>query len=118
MSELTDLLGSAGASLEPEIQRRLSGLLGGIIRAYLPQAWSFKTDHGSATLTVDPAGKVAVDEGMSAHPDVTIEIPFDLLRKALTTRQRDSIPPGPVHVTPHTAKGRAAFDYLRGRIGL
>jgi hypothetical protein len=118
VSELTDLLSSAGASLEPEIRRRLGGLLGGIIRAYLPQGWVFKTDRGTATLTVDAAGAVSVAEGASAHPDVTIEIPFEILHKALTTRQRDGLPKGPVHVTPHTSKGRAAFDYLRGRIGL
>lgn len=118
MSELIDLLTSAGGVLEPEIKRRLGGLLGGIIRAYLPQGWVFKTDHGTATLTVDPSGAVSVADGSTAHPDVTIEIPFELLQKALITRQRDAVPPGPVKVTPHTAKGRAAFDYLRGRIGL
>jgi hypothetical protein len=118
VSELKELLRSAGRSLEPEIQRRLGGLLGGIIRAYLPQAWEFTTDRGDATLTVDPAGKVSVSDGRADHPDVTIEIPFELLQKALTTRQRDGLPAGPVHVTPHTQKGRAAFDYLRGRIGL
>jgi hypothetical protein len=93
-------------------------MLGGIIRAYLPQAWVFTTDHGSATLTVDTSGAVSVADGASAHPDVTIEIPFQTLHMALTTHQRDAVPPGPVHATPHTAKGRAAFDYLRGRIGL
>ncbi len=118
MSELTELLDAAGRELEPEVQRRLTGLLGGIVRAYLPQVWEFRTDQGTAALTVDPAGAVSVAEGSTAHPDVTIEIPFSLLKKALATRRREAIPPGPVHVTPHTAKGRAAFDYLRGRIGL
>jgi hypothetical protein len=118
VSELTDLLSSAGTSLEPEIRRRLGGLLGGIIRAYLPQAWEFKTDHGTATLTVDQSGTVSVADGSTPHPDVTIQIPFEMLETALKTRRREAVPPGPVHVTPHTAKGRAAFDYLRGRIGL
>jgi hypothetical protein len=118
VSELTELLGSAGSALEPELRRRLGGMLGGIIRAYLPQSWEFKTDHGTAALIVDTAGAVAVADGPSTHPDVTIEIPLEMLKTALKTRQRDALPPGPVHVTPHTAKGRAAFDYLRGRIGL
>jgi hypothetical protein len=118
MSELSDLIHGAGHELEPEIQRRLQGLLGGIIRAYLPQVWTFRTDHGTASLTVGATGKVSVSDGEADHPDVTIEIPLELLRTALTTRRRDALPPGPVHVTPHTAKGRAAFDYLRGRIGL
>lgn len=118
MSELTELLRAAGTELEPEIRRRLGGLLGGIIRAYLPQSWEFKTGHGTATLTVDSAGAISVVAGSVAHPDVTIEIPLEMLRTALKTRKRDAVPPGPVHVTPHTSKGRAAFDYLRGRIGL
>jgi hypothetical protein len=118
MSELTKLLEDAAHQLEPEIQRRLQGLLGGIVRAYLPQLWLFRTDQGTASLTVSSSGAVSVAGGEAAHPDVTIELPMDLLKKALTARRADGVPRGPVKATPHTAKGRAAFDYLRGRLGL
>jgi hypothetical protein len=118
MSELSELLAEAGHELEPELRRRLGGLLGSILRAYLPQVWVFATDQGTASLTVSSAGAVSVADGEAAHPDVTIELPMDLLRKALRTRRRDAVPRGPVKATPHTAKGRAAFDYLRGRLGL
>jgi hypothetical protein len=118
VSELTELLRDAARRLEPEIARRLKGMLGGIIRAYLPQAWEFRTDEGTATLTVKADGSTAATEGGTDHPDVTIEIPLAALKRALATGERDPSASGSVHVTPHTAKGRAAFDYLRSRIGL
>jgi len=71
-----------------------------------------------ASLTVDKNGTVSVAGGAAAHPDVTIETGHDRLVTALTTRSRDAVPPGPLTVTPHTSKGRTAFDYLRGRLGL
>lgn len=111
-------LRAAAKEFEPEIQRRLSGLLGGFVRAYLPQAWVFRTEAEAVTLRVDASGKVRVDPGADPTPDVTIEIPWARLRVALTQRSRAAVPPGPLTVTPHTAKGKAAFDYLRGRLGL
>ena len=118
MSELTDLLADAGRRLEPEIRSRLNGMLGGILRAYIPQCWEFRTDAGAATLTVGPDGASTAAEGLATAPDVTIEIPFATLRTALTTRTRAPGSSTSIRVTPHTTKGRAAFDYLRGRIGL
>jgi hypothetical protein len=44
--------------------------------------------------------------------------PTRTLATALTTRSRAKLPPGAFSVTAHTAKGRTAFDYLRGRVGL
>jgi hypothetical protein len=118
VTELTDLLGTAGRELEPEVRRRLGGMLGGIVRAYLPQVWEFRTDSGTASLSVSTSGAASVADGAATHPDVTIEIPLKLLHAALTSRRTDSVPAGAAHVTPHTTKGRAAFDYLRSRIGL
>ncbi len=118
MGEVEDALRHAAVDFEPEIQRRLTGFLGGFIRAYLPQAWVFKTDVETVTLRVDSAGKVKVDAGVEPKPDVTVEIPWKRLRVALTKRSKEAVPPGPLTVTPHTAKGKAAFDYLRSRLGL
>ena len=118
MSCILDLLRTAGKEFEPEIRTRLSGLFGGILRHYLPQTWVFRTEHEVASLTVDPTGAVSVTSGAAPTPDVTVEIPHDRLKAALTSRKREAVPPGPIQVTPHTAKGKAAFDYLRGRLGL
>ncbi len=118
MGEVEELLRSAGKRLEPEVQSRLKGWLGGFVRAYLPQAWVFQTEKETATLHVDGAGNVSVTGGAVPKPDLTIVVPAARLIAALTTRNRASVPPGPLTVTPHTAKGKAAFDYLRDRIGL
>jgi hypothetical protein len=118
MSCIEGLLRNAGVQFQPEVQKRLKGLFGGIIQNYLPQVWVFETDDGTASLLVDKAGAVSVETGAVRHADVTVKIPHDRLVAALTTRNKDSVPPGPLTVTPHTAKGKAAFDYLRSRIGL
>jgi hypothetical protein len=118
MSCVEGLLRDAGRQFEPEIQNRLKGLFGGIIRSYLPQVWVFETDDGIASLHVDAAGVVTVVAGASPHPDVTVKIPHARLVAALKTRNKDAVPPGPLTVTPHTAKGKTAFDYLRSRLGL
>jgi hypothetical protein len=118
MGEVEELLRTTATQFEPELRSRLDGFLGGIIRAYLPQAWEFRTEHETVTLEVDANGAVRVHAGPAAKPDVTIEIPKKRLVVALTTRRREAVPPGPLTATPHTTKGRAAFDYLRGRLGL
>jgi hypothetical protein len=118
MSCIEGLLRDTGTQFEPEIQKRLQGALGGILRAYLPQAWVFETDDGTASLLVDKTGTVSVIAGAAPHPDVTVQIAHDRLVAALKTRNKDAVPPGPLTVTPHTAKGKTAFDYLRSRLGL
>jgi hypothetical protein len=67
---------------------------------------------------VDKSGKVTASAGALASPDVTIETSHARLKAAFETRDKSKVPPGPLTVTPHTAKGRTAFDFLRGRIGL
>ncbi|HYA11153.1 MAG TPA: hypothetical protein VEH10_05750 [Thermoplasmata archaeon] len=118
MSCTADLLTSVSTSVEGELRPRLQGLFGGMIRAYLPQTWVFRTELDVASLVVDRDGHASVVRAAAPGPDVTIEVGHDRLRAALTTRRRDGLPAGPMTVTPHTAKGRAAFDYLRGRLGL
>ena len=118
MSCVEELLRQTGRQFEPELQHRLKGLFGGLIRGYLPQVWVFETDDGTASLLVDKTGTVSVVSGTAPHPDVTVEIPHDRLAIALRTRDRAAVPPGPLTVTPHTGKGKTAFDYLRSRLGL
>jgi len=118
MPTLVPLLQSVAHDLQPQVQAQLGGFFGGMVRAYLPQTWVFKTEKEVASLTVEKTGAVSVAAGAAAHPDVTIETGHDRLVTALKTRSRDAVPPGPLTVTPHTSKGKTAFDYLRGRLGL
>lgn len=118
MSCIEGLLRDAGRELEPRVRDQLRGFFGSMVRQYLPQTWVFRTEDGTASLTVDATGAVAVAPGALTPADVTIEVGHERLRVALTTRSRSAVPPGPLTVTPHTAKGRAAFGYLRDRIGL
>lgn len=118
MTSIEELLRATAAQVEPEVQKQLKGFLGAIVRNYLPQDWVFRTEQEVVTLRVDVTGHASVETGASARPDVTVKIPHDRLAIALKTRDRAKVPPGPIDVTPHTAKGKAAFDYLRARIGL
>ena len=118
MNRLGELLGETGRQWEPDLRARFAGPLGGIFRVYLPQTWVFRTESESATLRVDGDGRVTVTDGDSAPADVTIEVPFDRLATALRTRAKGAVPAAELRVTTSSAKGRAAFDYLRGRLGL
>jgi hypothetical protein len=115
---IEELLAKVGRDVQPEIQSRLRGFFGGMVRAYLPQTWVFVTEQGTASLQVDRAGVVTVTSGALRTPDVTVEIGHDRLKAALSTRRREAVPPGPMTVTPHTSKGKTAFAYLRERVGL
>jgi hypothetical protein len=118
MADLEELLGAAAKRFEPEVKRRLTGFLGSFVRAYLPQAWVFRTDRGVATLRVDATGTTSVTSGDDEHPDVTVEVPYRDLERALSDRGGARPDARTYSVTPRTAKGKAAFDYLRERIGL
>lgn len=118
MASLVPLLEKVAHDVEPQIRSQLGGFFGGIVRAYLPQTWVFRTEREAVSLTVDRTGAVTVSKGAVPNPDVTIETAHDRLVAALGERSRDRVPPGPLTVTPHTSKGRTAFEYLRQRIGL
>jgi hypothetical protein len=118
MSCVEELLRSVAKDAEPQVQQQLRGLFGGMLRHYLPQTWVFRTEDGVASLYVDPAGQFSVSSGARDPADVTVEVGHERLKVALTTRRRDAVPSGPLTVTPHTAKGKTAFEYLRGRLGL
>lgn len=118
MSCLVPLLSDAARGVEAQITPQLNGLFGGVIRAYLPQRWVFQTEEGAATLDVGPDGRTSVADGAREQPDVTVRIGHAKLAAALTQRRSHGLPPGPVDVQAHTAKGKAAFDFARGRLGL
>ena len=119
MSCIEGLLRSSGPALEQQLGSRLNGFFGAMLRPYLPQTWVFRTETEVASLCVDERGSVRVFSGARAPADVTIEVAHDRLRRTLTQRSAPSAEgDGPVGVTTHTAKGRAAYGLLRGRLGL
>ena len=118
MSRLHAALEDAARSIEPQVRSQLGGFFGGMVRAYLPQRWVFRTEQETASLTVDRTGAVSVEDGAAADPDVTIVTTLERLTTALAQRSKARLPLGSVEVRTHTAKGKAAFDYLRGRFGL
>ncbi|HTP53521.1 MAG TPA: hypothetical protein VML94_00955 [Thermoplasmata archaeon] len=117
MPTVEELLGPVAASAQKEVQSRLHGFFGGMLRQFLPQIWVFRTERGVASLCVAADGSATVRSGAVEPADVTIEVGHDRLTSALTSRGRTSVP-GPFAATPHTARGRTAFDYLRSRLGL
>ena len=118
MSCTAKLLGSVAGSVDRELKPRLQGFLGGMVRAYLPQTWVFRTEEDVASLLVDRDGHASVVEAAAPHPDVTVEIGHARLKAALSSRSSAKLPAGAMKVTSHTAKGRTAYDYLHQRIGL
>jgi hypothetical protein len=117
MPAVEELLGPVAREAQKEIRSRLKGFFGGMIRHFLPQVWVFRTEEGTATLCVARDGAVTVTRGAASPADVTIDVGHARLATALATRGK-TVAPGPLTVTPHTAKGRTAFDYLRSRLGL
>jgi hypothetical protein len=117
MSCTAGLLENVARSVESQLRPQLGGLFGGMIRAYLPQTWVFRTEEGAASLVVDRDGHASVAAEAKPTPDVSVEALHAEL-KAVLSRERPGPPPPSLRVTPHTAKGRTAFDYLRGRFGL
>lgn len=118
MSCLVELLTEAGKGVEAQLKPQLSGFFGGVVRSYLPQRWVFVTEQESVTLGVETTGVVWVRDGAEPSADVTIELSHDRLAAALRSRSREGVPNGAVRVTPHTARGRMAFDFTRRRLGL
>lgn len=118
MTSTAETLGTAAPSLEAEVKTRLGGFLGGIVRSYLPQTWVFRTGEDVASLSVDGTGHVTVSPTALPSPDVTVELEHGELARLLASKGKAAEPAGKVKVTAHTAKGRTAFDYLRGRLGL
>lgn len=119
MDSIASLLGYLCPDIERRLKPSLRGITGMIVQTYLPQVWVFETETETATLVVDAHGNAHVEGGASPGRDVTIRWKHDLLSSVLRTRSRVSVPGG---VRPtimfHTPKGRRAFDYLRGRLGL
>lgn len=119
MTCIRNLLEPFCSDVENELKPKLRGLLtGAIIGGYLPQNWVFKTEFETITFYVDRKGSASVKDEDSGNPDVTIEVDHDFLAEALKTRIKPSFEPKQLNITCHTQKGKTAFDFLKGKLGL
>lgn len=119
MVALLAALQELAPGIEKELKGRLASFAGMFIVGYLPQTWSFVTEGDSAGLTVDKKGAVAATAGPARNPDVTVEWGEGALIAALLRQPRAPAPGDPkLRVTPHTPKGKTAYDFLRSRFGL
>jgi hypothetical protein len=118
MSCTLELLQKAGRDVEAQLKPQLGGMFGGMIRAYLPQTWVFQTEEGATSLVVGKDGSASATQGTLPAPDLTVEASHAALASALKTRDRQALPPGAIRATPHTEKGRMAFQFFRSRLGV
>lgn len=119
MTAVLTALKEIAPTLQKELQGRLASFAGMFIVGYLPQTWAFVTKEGSAALAVDKRGTVTVEPGTPPSPDVSVEWGNDALVAALLRQKRPPAPDDPaLRVTPHTPKGKTAYEFLRGRFGL
>src|SRR5437016_2299144 len=105
MGSIADLLEGMRSEIEGQLKSNLRGFFGGMIRAYLPQAWVFTTETETVTLHVDPEGNVFVRSVRDASPDVIIQGTQAALSAALSTRNPALVPPGSIKARPVTSKG-------------
>lgn len=122
MSCISTQLAELAPTIEAQLKPSLSGLTGMIVRGYLPQTWIFRAEGELATLVVSKDGAVAAYNGTMPDPDVLVETSHRTLSAALSAglgrTPRSAVPRDPVTPTFYTGKGRTAFGYLRGRLGL
>ena len=91
-------------------------MIGGIVRAYLPQTWTIITEQEVVTIHTDQQGNIQVLQGVAPSRDGDIEIHHDLLADGI--QNGISPPPGYYHVKFDTEKGKTAFDQLKSSFGL
>jgi hypothetical protein len=91
-------------------------LVGGVVRAYLPQVWVIITERETLSVEADTQGDLRISRGELGARDGTITICHDILANALQTGA--SPLPSSYHVVFHTAKGKRSFEFLRSQFGL
>ena len=119
MGRVEDLLSGFCVDAEGELKPKLQGFTGLVLRGFLPQVWVFETESELVTVLADANGNVSVRQGDGLQRDLTIKWRHDMLCKVLETKTKDCVPIGEEPtVIRHTNKGGAAFNYLKGRLGL
>ncbi len=119
MGQVEDLLQGFCVEAEAELRPRLQGFTGMILGSFLPQVWVFETESECVTVRAAPDGRISIIPADGLQRDLTIKWREDLLCNVLKTRSKTGVPEGEVpEVVRHTQKGSAAFNYLRGRLGI
>jgi hypothetical protein len=119
MGRLEELLSGFCVDAERELKPKVQGFTGLFLRGFLPQVWVFETESELVTVLADANGNVSVRQGDGLRRDLTIRWRQDLLCEVLESKSKRSVPSGEVPtVVRHTDKGGAAFNYLKGRLGL
>src|SRR4030042_3325268 len=119
MISIESLLRSIGPEIESQVKRDIRGPTSLIFQSFFPQVWAFKTEQETVTLIVDINGDVVVFPGCDEDCDVMIEWKHDYLASLLAARSRDGIPGVSMpSVNADTVRGREAYQYLKGRLGL
>jgi len=116
---LKKLLGSYCGETEQQLKRRLKGIEAPLLKRYLPQTWVFETESETVSFVVDEKGNATVHEGGGSNRDVTVKWKHEPLCAVLKARSPKGVQEGDrPTITYHTQKGRAAFNFLRKRIGI
>lgn len=119
MNAVGEALAPVCPRIERELKPHLRGLFAGMVRSYLPQQWTFTTELGSATLSVDQSGNASVVDGANRTVDVSIAWTQAQLEWAVVQEGRGPRPTGSnPEIHTHTGKGKTAFGFLRGRFKL
>jgi hypothetical protein len=119
MGELQSLLSSLRPDIESQLQPHLHGIVGHMVRRYLPQVWAFRTESDSASMRVSEEGTVRASSGVPRQYDVLVNWSQKQLTAALRTRDRTKIPVGdPPTFEFKSRRGKTAFSFLRSRFGL
>ena len=119
MNEVSAALAPVAAQVEEQLKPYLAGLLGGFIRPYLPQVWTFTTERGASTLRVEVDGSARVQDGLAQAADVRIQWGHSQLVAALQSGGKAGAPGGsPPKIEVISSKGQTAFNFLRNRFGL
>ena len=120
MTCIVGLLARFGPEIEAQLKPTLAGLAGLFVRGCLPQTWVFDTGVERVSLIVDVNGTVRVRSGAVEPADVLIIATHDTISTALEAanglRSKESVMRGPTNARFFTAKGEAAFNFLKDKL--
>ncbi len=99
---------------------KIMGLAGLVVRGYLPQVWVFATGIERVSLIVETNGNVRVRSEAVEPADVLVTATHDTISTALEAanglRSKESVIRGPTNARFFTAKGEAAFNFLKDKL--
>jgi len=119
MNCIMSLLDGVCAEIESQLRPRFNGAQRSLIVQFLPQIWVFETEDQVVSLVVDRQGNVFTQAINRGDKDVTVRWKHEYLASVLKTRSTAYVPHGELPtIIFHTEKGRAAFEFLKQRLGL